>query len=348
MPDTLTLRRPDDWHVHLRDGAMLEAVLPATARDFARAIIMPNLGEPVTTLARLRAYRARILKALPAHSDFEPLMTLYLTQATDPGEVRAGFASGDIVAAKLYPAGATTNSEAGVRDIEAIYPVLETMAEIGMPLLVHGEVVDEAVDVFDREAVFLERILAPLVARLPQLRVVLEHVTTAQGVAFVRDGGENIGATITAHHLAINRNAMFAGGLRPHNYCLPVVKREAHRQALLRAVTAGPGKFFLGTDSAPHPDSAKLAPCGCAGIYSAPVALALVTQIFDDAGALDRLEAFTSLNGAAFYRRAPNEARVVLKKCAAPQPLAPAVLVGGETVTVFDPAREIFWRRRSG
>jgi dihydroorotase len=312
--DTLTLRRPDDWHVHLRDGAMLEAVLPFTARVFARAIVMPNLVPPVTTAAAAAAYRARIRAALPEGADFTPLMTCYLTEASDPEEIARGFAEGVFAAVKLYPAHATTNSAAGVRDLARVFRVLERMARIGMPLLVHGEVTDPTVDVFDREAVFLERVLLPLTTRIPELRIVLEHVTTREAVQFVREAGPNLAATVTAHHLVINRNALFAGGIRPHLYCLPVAKREAHRMALRDAVTSGSAKFFLGTDTAPHPLADKERECGCAGIFTAPAALETYARVFAEEGALDRLEAFASLNGPRFYRLPANEARITLRR----------------------------------
>ena len=289
MDDTITLRRPDDWHLHLRDGAMLEAVLPFTARQFARAIIMPNLVPPVTTVAAAEAYRARILAALPASADFTPLMTCYLTDTTDPDELERGHRAGTFAAVKLYPAKATTNSAHGVSDIAKTYRALERMASLGLPLLVHGEVTDPAIDIFDREAVFIDTVLAPLHHRLPELKIVLEHVTTAEAVAFVGDTGPTVAATITAHHLVINRNAIFAGGLRPHLYCLPIAKREKHRLALRRAATSGKAKFFLGTDSAPHPAADKENACGCAGIFTAPAALEIYTQVFAEDGALDRL-----------------------------------------------------------
>ena len=314
MTDTITLRRPDDWHLHLRDGPMLAAVLPFTARSFARAIVMPNLVPPVTTVAAAAAYRDRILAALPAGARFAPLMTCYLTDAADADEIARGHAAGVFVAAKLYPAGATTNSDNGVTDIARIDGVLARMAEIGMPLLVHGEVTDPAVDIFDREAVFIDRVLTPALARHPGLRVVFEHITTADGVDFVRGAGPNVAATITPHHLVINRNALFAGGMRPHMYCLPVAKRERHRLALRNAATSGEASFFLGTDSAPHPVSAKEADCGCAGIFNAPSALEIYAHVFDEEDALDRLEAFASLNGPAFYGMAVNEDRVTLRR----------------------------------
>lgn len=311
MTDRLTLRRPDDWHVHLRDGAMLSAVAGFTARQFARAIVMPNLKTPVTTAELARAYRDRIHAATPG---FTPLMTAYLTDTTDAADLIAGAADGVFTAAKLYPANATTNSAAGVTDIVAIMPVLDAMATAGLPLLVHGEVTAADVDVFDREAVFIDRILAPLVARLPELRIVFEHITTADAAAFVTDAGPNVAATITPHHLHHSRNAMFAGGLRPHLYCLPVLKREHHRLALRAAAVSGNPKFFLGTDSAPHPVGDKEAACGCAGVFNAPFALESYAAVFDAEGALDRFEGFASIHGPAFYRQPINADRITLTR----------------------------------
>ena len=309
---SITLIRPDDWHLHVRDGAALAAVVPHTARRFGRALIMPNLRPPVTTAEQALAYRARILAAVPAGVRFEPLMSLYLTDNLAPEEIDRAHASGAVVAAKLYPAGATTNSDAGVTGIEKIYPVLERMERLGMVLCVHGEATHPEVDVFDREQVFIEQVLAPLAVRFPALRIVFEHITTSEAVQFVEQTGPNVAATITAHHLLLNRNALFAGGIRPHHYCLPVLKRETHRRALLRAATSGDPKFFLGTDSAPHARTTKESACGCAGCYTAHAALELYAEVFERAGALDRLEAFASLNGAAFYRLAPNSERVTL------------------------------------
>jgi dihydroorotase len=314
MTDTLTLRRPDDWHVHFRDGAMLRQVVPWTARQFARAIVMPNLVPPVTTSAMARAYRDRIIAALPAGMDFTPLMTCYLTDATDPAEVARGFEEGAFAAVKLYPAHATTHSAHGVTDIERVMPVLQRMAQLGMPLLIHGEVTDPEIDIFDREAVFIERVLDPLRRRLPELRVVLEHITTAEAVAYVTSGGPNLAATITAHHLVINRNALFHGGIRPHLYCLPIAKREKHRLSLRRAAASGNPAFFLGTDSAPHAAPTKETACGCAGIFTAPAALEIYAEVFEEEGALDRFEAFASLNGPAFYRLPVNETRITLRR----------------------------------
>ena len=311
---TLTLIRPDDWHLHVRDGAALAAVVPHTARRFGRALIMPNLRPPVVSTAQALAYRGRILAAVPEGLDFEPLMSLYLTDNTPPDEIDRARASGAVIAVKLYPAGATTNSDAGVTAIEKVYGVLERMEKAGMVLCVHGEATAAEVDVFDREKVFIDRVLEPVTRRFPGLKVVFEHITTAEAAAFVESAGERIAATVTAHHLLLNRNAIFAGGIRPHHYCLPVLKREHHRQALVAAVTSGKRKFFLGTDSAPHARGAKEAACGCAGCYTAHAGIELYAEVFDAAGALDRLEAFASLNGPAFYGLAPNTATLTLRR----------------------------------
>jgi dihydroorotase len=347
-PARLTLRQPDDWHLHLRDGAMLRAVLPFTARVFGRAIVMPNLRPPVTDIAAARRYRAEILAALPEGCGFEPLMTCYATDHTDPDEVERGAAEGVFAAVKLYPAHATTNSDHGVSDLARLRPLLARMERIGLPLLIHGEVTEPAVDIFDREAVFVERVLAPLLADFPGLRVVLEHVTTAEGVAFVRAhaGSGRLGATLTAHHLLINRNALFAGGLRPHAYCLPVAKRERHRLALLQAATSGESCFFLGTDSAPHPVGAKESACGCAGIFTAASALELYAEAFEQAGALQRLEAFASLNGPAFYRLPVNGRTVTLERAAQPVPALVEVADSGSAGAVmpFRAGETLGWR----
>lgn len=310
----LTITRPDDWHLHLRDGALMQSVLPDSARQFARAIVMPNLRPPVTTTAQALEYRARILAALPAGADFQPLMTLYLTDNTGAEEIRNAKASGVVHAVKLYPAGATTNSDAGVTDLRKTYPALEAMQRCGMPLLVHGEVTDAAVDVFDREAVFIERVLQPLLRDLPQLRVVFEHITTRDAAQFVMAAPDNLAATITAHHLLYNRNAMLVGGIKPHCYCLPVLKRETHREALISAATSGNRKFFLGTDSAPHAQHTKENACGCAGIYTAHAAIELYAEAFEQAGALDNLEGFASFYGADFYRLPRNTGTLTLRK----------------------------------
>lgn len=311
---TLTLTRPDDWHLHLRDGAVLPDVLADTCRQMGRAIIMPNLRPPVTTLEAALRYRERILAACPDGSEFEPLMTLYLTDSTSPQTILAAKASGLVHAVKLYPAGATTHSDAGVTAIDKAMPALEAMAACGLPLLVHGEVTDPAVDMFDREAQFIQRVLAPLMERLPTLRIVFEHITTREAAEFVANGPDSLAATLTPHHLLMNRNALFVGGLRPHHYCLPVLKRETHRQALLQAATSGSRKFFLGTDSAPHPQSAKESACGCAGMYSAHAAIELYAEAFDSVGALDQLEAFASFNGPDFYRLPRNISKITLER----------------------------------
>lgn len=343
MTDTITLTRPDDWHLHLRDGAMLDAVTPDTAADFGRALIMPNLVPPVVTGADAAAYRDRIMAAIPAGADFTPMMTLYLTEGTDPDDLVAAAKSGLITAVKLYPAGATTNSASGVRDIDRVMPVLEAMAEADVPLCVHGEVTDPEIDIFDREAVFIDRVLDPLRTRLPQLRVVMEHVTTSDGVEYVKGGGDSIAATLTTHHLFINRNHILAGGIRPHYYCLPVAKRESHRRALLTAATSGDASFFLGTDSAPHLDQAKLAPCGCAGIYTAPNTLACLAQIFEAEGALDWLNGFVAVHGAAFYGVPVNGGTVTLRRETDAQPVPEARATPEGALTVFDPMVPIHW-----
>ncbi|MBA3911806.1 MAG: dihydroorotase [Rhodobacter sp.] len=341
--EQLTLRRPDDWHLHLRDGAMLRAVLPETARHFARAIVMPNLVPPVVTLADAMAYRDRILAALPAGAAFDPLMTLYLTEGTDPADVAAAAASGVVKAVKLYPAGATTNSASGVRDLTKVMPVLEKMAEIGLPLCTHGEVTTPEVDIFDREAVFIDTVLAPLRRRLPELRVVMEHITTEEGAAYAAEAGDGLAATITTHHLIINRNHILAGGIRPHYYCLPVAKREKHRLALRRAATSGNPRYFLGTDSAPHVDALKEHACGCAGCFTATNTMPLLAHVFEQEAALDRLEAFASLNGPAFYRLPVNEGTIRLEKRPDPCVWPEKILSEAGPVTIFNPGFPVHW-----
>ena len=342
MTQSLTIRRPDDWHLHLRDGDMLRAVLPHSAAHFARAIVMPNLVPPVVTARDAAAYRDRIRAALPAGADFTPLMTLYLTEDTDPADVAAAHAQGLVHAVKLYPAGATTNSASGVSDFSKVARVLGKMAEIGLPLCTHGEVTDPAVDIFDREAVFIDRVLDPIRRQHPGLRVVMEHITTADAVAYVEAAPENLGATITTHHLVINRNHILAGGIRPHYYCLPVAKRETHRLALRKAATGGDARFFLGTDSAPHTDANKLLPCGCAGCFTAPNTLSILAEVFEQDGALDRLEGFTSLNGPAFYGLPANDATITLTRSGATYPAHIDTPDG--PVTVFDPQMPLNWR----
>jgi dihydroorotase len=343
MTQTLTLRRPDDWHLHLRDGAMLRAVLPESARHFARAIIMPNLVPPVVTSHDARAYRDRIMAALPDGAAFTPLMTLYLTEQTDPDDVADAHASGLISAVKLYPAGATTNSASGVRDFDKVRGVLEKMAEIGLPLCVHGEVTDPEIDIFDREAVFIDRVLDPVRRATPGLRVVMEHVTTSDAVDYVKANDHNLAATITTHHLVINRNHILVGGIKPHYYCLPVAKREEHRLALRAAATSGDARFFLGTDSAPHTDPNKESACGCAGCFTAPNTMSILAHVFEEEGALARLEGFTSLHGPAFYGLPPNAAQITLTK-GDPVAYPDKIDTGDGSVTVFDPGFPLHWR----
>jgi dihydroorotase len=342
--NTLTITRPDDWHLHLRDGAALESVLPYTARQFARAIVMPNLKPPVTTVALARAYRERILAALArtAAGRFEPLMTLYLTDNTSPGEIAAARASGFVHAVKYYPAGATTNSDSGITSLERAFPALAAMEKHDLPLLMHGEATDPGIDVFDREKAFIDSVLEEVVRRFPALRIVFEHITTQDAVDYVLAAGPRIGATITAHHLLYNRNAIFKGGLRPHLYCLPVLKRERHRVALVRAATGGNPKFFLGTDSAPHPRGEKESGCGCAGCFTAHAALELYAEAFDTAGALERLEAFASFHGPDFYRLPRNTERVTLvrERWEAPRELA----LGATTLVPLRGGEALGWR----
>ncbi|OXT00685.1 dihydroorotase [Notoacmeibacter marinus] len=343
MTTELAIIRPDDWHLHLRDGEMLKGVAPESARHFGRAIVMPNLVPPVVTKADAVAYRERILAALPAGSRFQPMMTLYLTEETDAADVAAAFEEKVALAVKLYPAGATTNSQSGVRDLDKVMGVLERMAEIGMTLCVHGEVTDPEVDIFDREAVFIEEVLDPLRQRLPELRVTMEHITTKNGVDYVTGADDNIAASITTHHLMINRNAILAGGIRPHYYCLPVAKRERHRLALRQAAISGDPRFFLGTDSAPHPTDAKESACGCAGIFTAPNTMSCLAHVFEEEGALGQLEGFASRHGADWYGLPVNEETITLTKRDEPVAYPPAVETGAGPVTVFDPMVELYW-----
>jgi len=342
MTDTITITRPDDWHLHLRDREAMASVVGHSARRFRRAIIMPNLKPPVTTTDMALAYRQRILEALPPGSDFEPLMTLYLTDNTSAGEIRRASESGKVAAVKYYPAGATTHSDAGVTAIEKTTAALEAMAEVGIPLLVHGEVVDAGVDVFDREAVFIDTVLAPLVQRFDTLKIVFEHITTRQAVDFVLQAPARVAATLTPQHLMLNRNALFTGGLNPHHYCLPVLKRENHRQALLDAATSGNPKFFLGTDSAPHAREAKESACGCAGIYSAHAAIELYAEIFDQAGALDKLEGFAAFHGPDFYGLPRNTGTLTLRREAWEAP--PCYDFGATLLTPLRAGKNIDWR----
>ncbi len=338
----ITITKPDDWHLHLRDGDAMKAVLPDTARRFARAIVMPNLRPPVTTTAAAGAYRDRILAALPAGSSFLPLMTLYLTDNSRPQEIRAAKSGGFVRAVKYYPAGATTNSDAGVTDIRKCFDTFEIMAEVGMPLLIHGEVTDASVDVFDRENVFIERTLIALVQRFPRLKIVVEHITTAHAVKFVLSAPDTVAATITAHHLLLNRNDIFRDGIHPHHYCLPVLKREEHRQALVRAATSGNPKFFLGTDSAPHARHTKETGCGCAGIYTAHGGIELYAEAFEAAGTLDKLEGFAAFFGADFYGLPRNREHITLEKKAWLVP--PELLYGADTLVPLRNGATIAWR----
>lgn len=344
MNQSITLRKPDDWHVHLRDGDMLAMALPATAENFRRAIVMPNLTPAVTTTALALAYRERIQQLLPENSNFEPLMTCFLTDATDPDNIAQGFADGVLAAAKMYPANSTTNSATGVSDVSKIYPVLERMQTIGMPLLIHGEVTDKHVDIFDREKIFIDNILTKLRADLPELRIVLEHITTEDAAQFVSGAGANTAATITPHHLMINRNAMFNGGIRPHMYCLPVAKRERHRLALRQAATSGETCFFLGTDSAPHLRQEKESACGCAGVFSSPVAIELYAQVFEEEQSLEKLEGFASIHGPNFYNRPVNEEIISLVRSPW-QPPESFMVSGNDHVCVFGSELELNWRQ---
>ncbi len=338
---THTIARPDDWHLHLRDGAMMRAVLPHSARDFARAIIMPNLVPPVVTGAQAAAYRDRIMAALPDGMHFTPFMTLYLTEDTDPNDVAAAHASDLVKAVKLYPAGATTNSASGVADFDKVRPTLERMAEIGLPLCVHGEVTDHDIDIFDREAVFIDRVLDPIRQTTPGLKVVMEHITTQNAVDYARAQNDTLGATITTHHLVINRNHILAGGIKPHYYCLPVAKREEHRLALRAAAMSGETRFFLGTDSAPHTDANKLLPCGCAGCFTAPNTMPILAQVFEQENALDHLEGFTSRHGPAFYGLPVNTDTITLTKT--PPQVPSQIETEDGPVTVFDPGFDLHW-----
>ncbi len=343
MTTELTMRRPDDWHLHLRDGTMLRAVLPETARHFGRALVMPNLVPPVVTADEALAYRDRILAALPDGAAFSPLMTLYLTETTDPADITKAAQSGLIHAVKLYPAGATTNSASGVRDFDKVRGVLETMAEIGLPLCVHGEVTDPDIDIFDREAVFLDRVLDPIRRTTSTLKVVMEHITTKDAVAYVSEAKENLAATITTHHLVINRNHILVGGIKPHYYCLPVAKREEHRLALLGAATSGDQRYFLGTDSAPHIDPMKLQPCGCAGCFTATNTMSILAEVFERQNALEKLESFASLNGTNYYQMLPNTETITMRKEKTVTYPAKIDTPDGP-VTIFDPGFDLHWR----
>ncbi|MGB1235974.1 MAG: dihydroorotase [Planktomarina sp.] len=342
MSKTLTITRPDDWHLHLRDGEMLKAIAPESARDFGRAIIMPNLVPPVVTGADAAAYKGRIMKAV-GDTSFQPLMTLYLTEETDPDDLAQAHADGIVTAAKLYPAGATTNSSSGVKDFDKVLPVLERMAEIGMPMCVHGEVTDAEVDIFDREAVFIDRILDPLRRRVPDLKVVMEHITTKEGADYAKSAPGKLAATITTHHLIINRNHLLVGGIKPHYYCLPVAKREIHRLALVEAATSGSPCYFLGTDSAPHMDEVKENACGCAGVFSATNTMSCLAHVFEAEGKLEQLEGFVSLFGPQFYSLRPNSDTITMIKDG-PVDYPAKIAACTDTVTVFDPGFDLHWR----
>ena len=344
MSQTITITRPDDWHLHLRDDEMLRAVFPESARHFGRAIIMPNLVHPVVTASDAVAYRARIMDALPQDNNFQPLMTLYLTDKTDAMDVAAAHADGLITAVKLYPAGATTNSDSGVTDIKHVMPVLEKMAAIGCPLCIHGEVTGADIDIFDREAAFIDTVLDPLRRALPELRIISEHITTKTAADYVMAADKNLAATITTHHLIINRNHIFAGGIKPHYYCLPIAKREHHRIALCKAATSGDPRFFLGTDSAPHTDPNKESACGCAGVFSSTNTMSCLGHVFEEDGALDRLEGFASLNGPAYYGLEPNRDKLMLVKSLTPVEYPVSIETQDGPVTVFDPGYPLFWR----
>ncbi len=344
MLNQLTIAMPDDWHLHLRNGEVLEKVLPYTSRHFQRAIVMPNLQPPVITHQDALNYKKEICAAIPAEHSFKPLMVLYLTEQTSPADVKQGFLAGDVTALKLYPAGATTNSDAGVKDLEKIYPVLEVMQEIGMPFLVHGEVVDKEVDIFDREAVFIDQKLIPIRAKFPNLKIVFEHITTREGVQYVQSCTENTAATITTHHLVINRNAMLVGGIQPHYYCLPVAKRELHRLALRAAATSGDQRFFLGTDSAPHLAQFKESACGCAGIFNVANTMPILAQVFEQEQNLENLEKFTSLNGPKFYNLPVNSQSMTLTRSDQPLPLPANIATTQGDIKVFDPLMPVHWQ----
>ncbi|NRA87625.1 MAG: dihydroorotase [Rhizobiales bacterium] len=341
---SITIKKPDDWHVHLRDGDMLNRVLPFTSKDFKRAIIMPNLLPPVCTVKDAIAYKQRILAVLPAEHDFTPLMVVYLTEGTDADDLEQGYASGAIQAVKLYPAGATTNSDSGVKDFSKVHNVFERMSKIGLPLLVHGEVVDSNIDIFDREAVFIDRVLEPIIQKFPDLKIVMEHITTKNAADYVLSKNKNLAASITTHHLMINRNAMLVGGIKPHYYCLPILKREEHRQALRAVATSGDKRFFLGTDSAPHTDDTKYTACGCAGVFNAPNAIICCATVFEDENALNNLEAFLSINGPTYYGLSINQEEITLHKVNEPLDIAKQYANLKGTLTIFDPLTPLYWR----
>ena len=341
--EQIEIIKPDDWHVHFRDGEILKAVVPETTRHFARSIVMPNLIQPIINGQDAILYKKRIEQAIPKDNDFTPLMTIYLTETTNKNELKESFKNAEVFAAKLYPAGATTNSESGVKDIEKIMPILETMAKIGMPLLIHGEVTEPKYDIFDREKVFIEQKLDYICKQLPELKITLEHITTKEATNYIIEGNKNLVGSITPHHLALNRNAIFVGGINPHNYCLPVLKREEHRQSLLRVATSGNPKFFLGTDTAPHFTKDKESSCGCAGVFNATYTMPILTQIFDDLSALNNLENFVSKNGANHYEVDLNKTKIFLKKLSNPIKFKEELIIGSETITIFNPSFFVYW-----
>jgi len=336
--------KPDDWHVHFRDNEILRAVVPETSKHFGRSIVMPNLVPPILNAKQAIEYKKRIEKAIPSTDSFEPLMTIYLTEETNRDELKIAYKNGAVFAVKLYPAGATTNSDSGVRDIEKVMPVLETMSEIGMPLLIHGEVTDKEVDIFDREKIFIDKKLSFICKELPELKVTVEHITTKEATEYVKEGNKNLAASITPHHLALNRNALFVGGIRPHNYCLPILKREIHRKALLEAATNGNKKFFLGTDTAPHLTQDKESACGCAGIFNAPYSLLILAQIFDNEKSIKKLEQFASLNGARHYKLQANSDKVKLVKLKKPLFLKNEIRFNNKVIKIFNPGFPIMWK----
>jgi dihydroorotase len=342
--EEIEIIKPDDWHVHFRDNEIMKAVIPETSRYFARSIVMPNLTPPILNGKQAIQYKQRIKEAIPKTDKFEPLMTLYLTENTEKNELKSAYNNGDVFAVKLYPAGATTNSDSGVKDIKKIMPVLETMAEIGMPLLIHGEVTDKEIDIFDREKVFIDQKLNFICKELPELKITLEHITTKEAVLYVKEANKNLAASITPHHLALNRNAIFAGGIRPHNYCLPLLKREVHRKSLLKAATSGNSNFFLGTDTAPHFVSDKESSCGCAGVFNAPSCLSVLAQIFDNENSLSNFEMFVSRNGASHYNLGINKEKIKLIKISNPVKFSEFLIINNNKIKIFEPDFPVFWK----
>jgi dihydroorotase len=342
--EKIEIVKPDDWHVHFRDNEILKAVVPETSRHFARSIVMPNLVPPILNAKQAIAYKKRIEKAIPPKDSFEPLMTIYLTEETNKDELKSAYENGAVFAVKLYPAGATTNSESGVKDIQNVMPVLETMSEIGMPLLIHGEVTDKEIDIFDREKVFIDEKLDFICKELPDLKITLEHITTTEATQYVKESNKNLAASITPHHLALNRNALFVGGIRPHNYCLPILKRETHRKALVEAATSGNPKFFLGTDTAPHLTKDKESDCGCAGVFNATYCLSILAQLFDNENSIHNLEKFTSINGACHYKLKPNKDTILMSKSSEKLNFKEYLFLDKQKIKIFEPDFPVFWR----